>query len=521
MTEPVDNQATFKPRASERRIDSPVPTLTILFHPDTSRVGERARFPALVAGKVVELSRIAPQFAQPGQNDFTGLDDRHLSRKPVRLSWNRAAELVVDASATSMRVVVAGASIKGKRLFSAAALEDGAVIEIGERVVLLLHLTRTPFTAQPDLGLVGANEAIAELRHNITRVADLEVSVLIRGETGTGKELVARAIHATSKRANGPCVAVNMAAIPEATAASELFGHARGAFTGAVSEHRGYFAKASGGTLFLDEIGATPPTIQPMLLRALESHEIQPVGAAASHKVDVRIVAATDADLELSTSEESFRAALLHRLAGYQLFLPTLRTRRDDIGRLLVHFLRIELERIGEAHRLVAPARDTPPWLPAALVADLAGLDWPGNVRQLLNLVRQLVISSRGADCARVDAAVECMLTAAGRQSPAPARPQPTRLATDSDEISEDELIRVLRAHQWQVKPAATELGISRSVVYERMKASRRIRLAGDLDEAELRRCQAECGGDIAAMATRLDVSRRALTMRLKEVGLD
>src|SRR5262249_8032126 len=177
--------------------------------------------------------------------------------------------------------------------------------------------------------------------------------------------------------------AINRAALPSSTAASELFGHSRGAFTGATHDHDGMFVRAHGGTLFLDEVGETPYDIQPALLRVLETGEVTPLGSSKSQMVDVRLGAATDADLELQISESGLREALFHRLAGYQLLVPPLRERRDDIGRLLLQFLRDELDSTGDLKRLLD--QTDAPWLPASLVARLVRYSWPGNVRQLRN----------------------------------------------------------------------------------------------------------------------------------------
>src|SRR6185369_2634420 len=191
--------------------------------------------------------------------------------------------------------------------------------------------------------------------------------------------------------------AVNMGAIPPALAAAELFGAARGAFTGADQRRTGYFSQAHGGTLFLDEIGETPPEVQVLLLRALETGEIQPVGAEAPRRVDVRVLAATDADLEEAIAAGRFRFSLFKRQTAYEIRLPALRERREDFGQLFFSFLRQELEALGEAGRLDDPGPRGDPWLPAPLVARLAAADWPGNVRQLRNAARQIAIGNRGA----------------------------------------------------------------------------------------------------------------------------
>jgi len=216
--------------------------------------------------------------------------------------------------------------------------------------------------------------------------------VLITGETGVGPELVSGAIHTTSRRRNEPLIQVNGAALPEALAESELFGHLRGAFTGATADRAGKFEVADGGTLFLDEVGELPLAVQPKLLRALQQGEIQRLGADRVLKVDVRIIAATNRDLASEQSAGRFRADLYHRLSVYPLHLPPLRERREDIPLLAGHVLDREAPRLGcGPARLDAPAR-------AALIA----YPWPGNVRELEHvLMRALVRASGGSGANR------------------------------------------------------------------------------------------------------------------------
>ena len=486
--------------------------LTILYHPDVTRVGDRAE----LAGGEVEVSRTTPVFGT------RALEDRYVSRSPIKLV--RTSDGVrIDAGAATRCAAngrpLAGGSAAAWQVFDRAALAQGVVLELAERVVLLLHLVEETRARKATLGLVGGSDAIERVRADVARVADLDVPVLLRGENGSGKELVARAIHRTGS-GDRPFVAINMAAIPPTTAASELFGHARGAFTGAANEHDGLFVRADGGTLFLDEIGETPIDVQPMLLRVLETSEVAPLGGGRPRRVSVRLIAATDADLETQIAEAGFRAALFHRLAGYQLFIPPLRERRDDIGRLLVHFLRDELAKTGDLARLEGQRDAQRLWLPAPLVARLARHGWAGNVRQLRNVARQLAISSRGADEARIDNVLERLLEATPPSPPPPATP----LASDSsrrdpNDISDEEVLSALRANGWRPAGAATQLGISRSTLYILIDRSKRIRKAKDIPEAELRRVYDACGGDLDAAASELEVSRRALKLRITELG--
>jgi two-component system, NtrC family, nitrogen regulation response regulator GlnG len=234
--------------------------------------------------------------------------------------------------------------------------------------------------------LVGRSPALLEVFKTIGRVAQSDVSVLITGESGTGKELIARAIHAASRRAERPFVAVNAAAIPRELLESELFGHERGAFTGAVEARSGRFREASGGTLFLDEIGDMPLELQAKLLRVLQSGEVTPVGGRRPEPVDVRIVAATHRDLDAALAAGAFREDLLYRLRVVPIHVPPLRERREDVPALIEHFV----ERYG--HELVGRTCAISP----QTVEKLSAHDWPGNVRELENAIkRALVLASQ------------------------------------------------------------------------------------------------------------------------------
>jgi two-component system nitrogen regulation response regulator GlnG len=507
------------------------PGLTILYHPDLERIGERALLTGLTAGRAESLSRREPDFAQPGQSLRRPLADLHLSRRP--LSFLPGAEpgsvrLVRGDSATS--VAIGGEPVTGERAILAAEVESGVVLLLAGRLILLLGLLDPVGPGGvPRFGLVGESVAMLQLRREIRRVAGLAVPVLLRGETGTGKELVARALHDASPRAARPYLALNMAAVPATLAAAELFGAARGAYTGAERAREGYFSRAHGGTLFLDEIGETPAEVQSLLLRALETGEIQPVGAGDPRSVDVRLIAATDSDLETAVAEGRFRAPLLHRLAGYQIHLPPLRQRREDIGRLFLAFLRGELERLGELHRL-SPAAEPEhrPWIPAALVALLAAYDWPGNVRQLRNVVGQLVIAGRdGGEPAmwlQADAAFRAAATMR-LPDPYPTHPLSPPVARErhyrrAEDLGEDELLAALRAHCWRLQAAAAALGVSRGALYDRIERSSKIRKAVDLGREEIQECFQRCEGNLDAMVERLEVSKRGLQRRMTQLGL-
>jgi two-component system nitrogen regulation response regulator GlnG len=486
------------------------PVLTIAYHPDVARIGERATLDA-----VVEVSRSAPLFTPVAGGTPRPLLDRYLSRSAL-VTLRRSGDRVVIEPTGNAKVTLDGAPANHESVFDRAALARGVTLELANRCVLVVHQSRTTRPRAPRYDLVGDSDAIEAVRANLARVADLPVPVLVRGETGTGKELVARALHAYGPRRDRPFVGVNLAALPPSTAASELFGHVRGAFTGATADRDGLFARAQGGVLFLDEIGEAPSEVQPMLLRVLETGELAPLGTTRTRQVDVRLIAATDADLEVQIAEGGFREALFHRLAGFQLLVPPLRERRDDIGRLLVHFLRAELAATGDSGRLEAQAERSRLWLPAAIVARFVRHAWPGNVRQLRNAVRQLAIASRGAEVASLDAALERTLAEAQGRIDSTRPSQPRR---DPATLGDDEVIDALRASSWRAGPAASRLGISRSTLYVLIDRSSRIRKAKDIPDAELRRALDDHGGDLDQVASALEISRRALQLRIAELG--
>ena len=527
-------RSQFVERRSGARLR--VPGLTVLWHPDLARVGDRARLEGLLRGGAAALTRTSPGFQPPGAPRTRALEHAALEGLRLRFSAGSSYGAVrVGAGGSNGDVRVDGAPLAGERELTAEEIEGGIVLDLRDSVVLLLH--QLPAAEQwegRDYGLVGESEALVEVRREIRRVADLEIPVLLRGETGTGKELMARAIHRASRRRDQPYLSVNLGAVPPSLAASELFGAAKGAFTGAVRTQVGYFARAHRGTLFLDEVGEAPGEVQVMLLRALESGEIQPLGVQEVQHVDVRLVAATDVDLEQVTAEGSFRAPLFHRLAGYEIVVPPLRERRDDFGRLLVHFLRGELEAVGESSRLEGERLLR--WLPTSIVARLARHDWPGNVRQLRNVARQIAIGGRGVETVRIGPQLERVLQEAvadggrpeapsgrpvGGPEPQRAAPPPRRAYRDPAEVGEEELLAALRRHRWAVKPAADDLGVSRTSLYALIDRSETARKAADLGRDEIDAARQACAGDLEAMSERLEVSSSGLRQRMKELGLE
>jgi two-component system, NtrC family, nitrogen regulation response regulator NtrX len=311
--------------------------------------------------------------------------------------------------------------------------------------------------------LVGDSDAMRALRDEIGRAAGSASPVLIPGENGTGKELVARAVHEGSARSAGPFVAVNCAALPAELFESELFGHEKGAFTGAVRRQIGRFERASGGTLFLDEIGEIPPPLQAKLLRALDTMSIERLGGDQPLRVDARVVAATNRDLRAAMEGGSFRQDLYYRLAVLPIVVPPLRERRSDLQDLAAHFL-------GLARREGATrARE---FSQEALVLLLA-YDFPGNVRELRNLVERLALRASGETISAED--MRAVLPAPPRPTGRDAAQVTSRKKSSLKEILEEAeraaLREALERNRWQMAKTARELGLERSHLYKKLKS--------------------------------------------------
>ena len=334
------------------------------------------------------------------------------------------------------------------RLTVAKALQFSSLFQENRQLKSQLA-DRADFSA-----IIGSSAAMEKLFQVVAKVADTEASVLITGESGTGKELVARSIHSRSSRKSGPFVAINCAAIPHDLLESELFGHMKGAFTGAVRDKTGKFSLADGGTLFLDEVGDLPPLLQPKLLRALQERVIEPVGGTKEHKLDVRVVAATNLDMEKAISDGAFREDLYYRLAVIPLHLPPLRQRRDDIPLLLRHFC----GRHGA---------ETVQFDKAAL-AVLVSYPWPGNVRELENLVERLLIMRNGDTITAEDLPEKVLhnqrLVSAGTVVNLPPEGYPL------EQLEREVVVQALERNNWNQTAAARFLRIPRHTLIYRME---------------------------------------------------
>ena len=303
--------------------------------------------------------------------------------------------------------------------------------------------------------LVGRSAPMRELLTRLVRVAPTDVTVLITGESGTGKELIARAIHANSKRADRPFVPVNCAAIAESLLESELFGHVKGAFTGAVKLRQGLLEEAGGGTFFFDEIAETTPAFQAKLLRVIQEHEIRRVGDNASIPVDVRVIAATNQDLKVAINDKRFREDLYYRLNVVPLTAPTLRDRKEDIPLLAQHFLTRFNQRNGTRRTLTQGA-----------LQKMATYDFPGNVRELENIVEQAAALSHGDEIESDDVYLETRTTATLETPPSGVH----TLAQEVDSAEKRAIEAALGRNEGLLEGVARELDVSTTTLWRKMK---------------------------------------------------
>lgn len=502
MTDP-DNTLTTHLFAREGGPGAALLGLTILWHPDADRIGEQFIGPA--GEGTIDISRYAPLFFRPGQ-EGVAIGHRAIARAPLQLRRTAGDALVITPAESAMAVEVNGRVLDRVMQFERPEMARGLVIGLGGHVLLCAHWMTSFPRANPLPGLLGVSSAAIATRELIRQVAATDLAVLLLGETGTGKDVAARAIHGASKRSARPLVAVNMATLNESLAAADLFGAVKGAYTGAQSARSGLFAEADGGTLFLDELGDTPATVQPMLLRVLETGTYRPLGSSQDATSSARLIAATDQDLDA----KGFNQPLLRRMEAFVIRVPPLRERREDIGVLLLEALR--------ACTADAAEREA---FPPALVSEMCNYDWPGNIRQLLNVTRRALMTQRAGGVPALGQFVD--LTAAAR-SDAPAAPAEKleaaarrRLA----DIGNDDLLQAMEDNAWQISGAAQQLGVSRPSLYKLIEAHPAIRSALAIPAQEIGDAWQASGHDLAACAAQLKTPSEALRRHLRALGLD
>jgi two-component system response regulator AtoC len=425
--------------------------------------------------------------AKNGIEALTKLEDAETVLTDLSMPKMDGLELMTQIAARDPSLPVILLTAHGSEKVAVAAMKQGAYdyltkpFDIDEVAVVIeraletrrLRVDNRRLAAEQTLGrrIVGDSRPMRRLLEATSRVASRDVTVLVRGETGTGKEFVAELLHAQSTRSAKPLVRFNCAALPAELADAELFGHVRGAFTGATATRPGFFSQANGGTLILDEVGELPLAIQAKLLRALQEGEIQPVGSGRIEKVDVRVVASTNRDLAADVKSGTFREDLYYRIAVVELVVPPLRDRKDDIPALADEFARRYGERFGLGNVSLEPA----------LVDALVHTDWPGNVRQLENAIARLAALSSGGVIGLADfQAAESSSSSSSSSLPAVADSDHADPPLDARsgpslkeqvEAFERGLVgRALDATGGNQSEAARRLGVSRVTLIDKMK---------------------------------------------------
>ncbi|MET0342851.1 MAG: sigma 54-interacting transcriptional regulator [Polyangiales bacterium] len=406
------------------------------------------------AGLVYEAAGRLVRVGTSSESDVL-LSDDTVSRRHCEVELTELGFRVRDTGSTN------GVRVGGARIYD-ASFEGAAEMLLGETTIAITPLAETEEREQTKAqrfgDLRGGSRKMRELFAELERFAPSNLSVLVEGETGTGKDVVAESIHRASARAEGPYVVFDCSAVAPSLIESELFGHERGAFTGAVGSRAGVFEEASGGTLFLDEIGELPKDLQPKLLRALEKREVKRLGGRANVSVDVRVISATNRNLMVEVERGNFRQDLYYRIATAKVAVPPLRERMDDIPMLLEHFLAIEGPNLSVKN------------VPAQVWEMLQSHRWPGNVRELRNAVQRLVVapelSLHADDLSSVNPSMSANEPTTSKEL------EPLRIARrDAAEAFEQQYLkRVLERSNGNVTRAAAIAEVSRQMIQKLMR---------------------------------------------------
>lgn len=531
---------SFSPQPDLRQSGGKYPkqvVLEVVFHSDFRHIGSLCVVGSSHIDQAISVGRNLPLEVPtlPGWAPAPPItiDDPCISREQLSLRWSASKKTfhASDLSGQGWRILDA----RGCALTSYDEFPSGSILSIRDRVLLLC--TTRPIEDESNLGLVGQSEIMADLRERIRRMARVMEAVLIRGEPGTGKELIARAIHDASERRNNPYVPVNCAALPENLVEAELFGHARGAYTGAGPAKDGLFACARGGTIFLDEIGDMPMVAQTKLLRVLQEGKIRPVGATSEISVDARVVAATNRNLKADVASGRFRADLLTRLAGLEIEAPTLRARRLDIPFLFATFFLKRANVSQRLHRFIRDANEYAPPIPLDVVLSWLAYDWPGNVRELERHVAATEIANDDEGPFVAPPLSSSLPTRPSTEEPTTnSRQAATSSTANGGDVTEppkpssrsgkqqkrpdaSELERLFDEHDFIAQRVADALGSTRTTVV-RWAKELHIVLPEDLPRSAIEEALRVAKGDLVKAARILRVGLRGLKLKMKDLGL-
>jgi DNA-binding NtrC family response regulator len=499
--------------------------MTIAWHPDLARIGDQHI--GGIDAALIELSRFSPTFQQISCDPLP-IGHGGISRDPVRIVRDTSDGITICPPYSRMVVEINGKEIRDPTYISAAQIEAGAILGLGRAVYICVHWMRCLPKQNPVEGFLGVGSSAIQTRDLIRLAATNDNTVLLLGETGTGKEVAAQGIHNLSKRNAHKLVSVNMAALNESLAAADLFGATRGAYTGAQTTRDGFFSEAQNSTLFLDEIGNTPATVQPMLLRLLENCEYRPLGATRDARSTARLITATDQDLY----DESFNHALLRRLESFIIRIPPLRARREDIGILIRDLLQNKNLSSIDASQI-----------PHALISDMLNFDWPGNVRQLGNTFKRALLSIQMGEfpvlAHIVDRPKMTASASAEMRQPASApanfhlprsliSPAKAEVSPSNEgllerkklrDLTEQDVVDAMEKHQWTIQYAADDLGISRPSMYKLIENNSQIRRVEQIPAEEIQEQLQLANNQVEQCASRLKTPSEALRRHLKGLG--
>jgi DNA-binding NtrC family response regulator len=440
----------------------------------------------LARGVEVRVGRLGPVFEVPGSGVRGKLDnDKYVSRAQVGIRWNRRRCQFSVRPLGQKLVQVYGPD---GELFDEAGIPPGSQIALGQRVLLLLTCSQySPFDEQ--FGLLGNSDSASRLRQKLRNVAAFDSTILISGEPGSGKELVARAIHSQSSRRDAPYVPINCANFQPGLADSILFGHERGAFSGATETRKGIFETAAGGTVFLDEIHRLSPEVQPKLLRILASGgDFTRLGGSTQLKNASRVLVATNVDLRAEVQQGRFQADLLSRLTRVQVEVPPLRNRKTDSAQIFCHFLRTFCEGRPELGHLFELGVERTPFIPLSFFRKLLQGNWrDGNVRALSGLADSVAIENLD-----VDRFVD-------------PRPQ-TDSSLAGEASAEPDIFELLVSHDFNVSALARSMGMSRGTLYKQLERAG-IKTSKSIAQEELLAAVAAVGRDPMLLARHLRVT--------------
>lgn len=477
--------------------------LTVVFHPDRARIGASLKLGALNASGILHLDATTLGRNAPLFEDGLGLNEPHISRRALTLKHHARGLQLLNASENSYTQL--GPEKASSMSLSFKELERGVAIRFGHAVVCWLRLAPelaseiAPESGEPVddslSGFVGVSPQASNVRRLISIAASSDLPVLLGGESGVGKEVAATAIHVASTRSDKQLVVLNMAALPETLAEAELFGSARGAFTGA-EKRAGYFAEANHGTLFLDEIGDLPMSVQPKLLRALQTGEVQVVGGKP-HKVDVRIIAASDADLD---DREGFKNALLQRLAGITIDIPPLRERPEDLGILLANSEQTR-PLLDQSMR----SRDVAAW--ASFVYDALHQEWAGNVREFLLSAQRFALSLHHD-------------TKNGLKKRHFVIHRSEDNHSEPNVLTDAEIEAIHEQAEFEMAETARRTGLSRGALYRRVETIPGVRLSADCSDTEIEEALGAVGPNLSALSRALRLSKASIASRLRLMGV-